>query len=220
MMNLDLQGTPDYATKVFKGECPNCECGIKIESLESNTINLHEENEKIINIFECPSCDEIILQVWDKHYNDRFELSTTYPSETSITEFSEEIKTVSEKFIEIYNEAEIAENNRLLNICGPGYRKALEFLIKDYIIMENPDKEDEVKKTLLSPCISKFIKDEMLKDIAERATWLGNDETHYIRIWQDKDLSDMKGFIKQVIYSIENKLQYEKMKQEMPKNKK
>jgi hypothetical protein len=34
-----------------------------------------------------------------------------------------------------------------------------------------------------------------LKTTASRATWLGNDETHYVRKWEDKDLNDLKKLI-------------------------
>jgi hypothetical protein len=37
-------------------------------------------------------------------------------------------------FLEIYRHAAFAEGDALDQICGPGYRKALEFLIKDYIV--------------------------------------------------------------------------------------
>jgi hypothetical protein len=40
------------------------------------------------------------------------------------------------------------------------------------------------------------------ESMAERATWLGNDETHYIRKWEDKDLQDMKRLITLTTYWI------------------
>jgi hypothetical protein len=32
--------------------------------------------------------------------------------------------------------------------------------------------------------------------MAKRAAWLGNDETHYVRKWEDHDLEDLKSLIK------------------------
>ena len=64
-------------------------------------------------------------------------------------EFNELIKTVSPSFEVIYNQAYFAEQEGLLEICGVGYRKALEFIIKDYAISKNPtDKEQIEKKTV------------------------------------------------------------------------
>lgn len=32
--------------------------------------------------------------------------------------------------------------------------------------------------------------------LAKAATWIGNDETHYTRKYEDKDISDMKKYIR------------------------
>ena len=40
----------------------------------------------------------------------------------------------------------------------------------------------------------------------KRAVWLGNDETHYVRKWEDKDISDLKRLIKLTVNWIENNL--------------
>lgn len=49
------------------------------------------------------------------------------------------------------------------------------------------------------------IQDPNLKNCAERATWLGNDETHYLRIW-DKDIEDEKILITLCVNWIHNHL--------------
>jgi hypothetical protein len=38
--------------------------------------------------------------------------------------------------------------------------------------------------------------------LASQAAWLGNDEIHYVRKWEDKDLEDLKKLIQAVIYWI------------------
>ena len=63
-------------------------------------------------------------------------------------EFSEIIKTISPQFSIIYNQAYFAEQNKLNQITGVGYRKALEFLMKDYAIKNNPSEEESIKKNL------------------------------------------------------------------------
>ena len=69
-------------------------------------------------------------------------------------------------FVEIYHQSEAAENAGLSRICGFGYRKALEFLIKDYAIYKNPGQEDVIKGEALAVCIKKYIKSEYLRDLA------------------------------------------------------
>jgi hypothetical protein len=39
--------------------------------------------------------------------------------------------------------------------------------------------------------------------VASRAAWLGNDETHYLRTWEDKDLTDLKKLIELTVQWIE-----------------
>jgi len=104
-------------------------------------------------------------------------------------------------------------------ITGVGYRKALEFLIKDYAIKNNPSEEKSIKKTPLMQVINKHIGDTNIKNVAKRAVWLGNDETHYIRVWEDKDLSFLKQLIDLTIHWIEAEELTKTMMEEMPDNK-
>lgn len=120
-------------------------------------------------------------------------------------EFSEDIATISPSFVEIYNQAYAAQQLELTDICGVGYRKALEFLIKDYIISgkTNESEIETVKSKQLGRCISEDVLDANVKEVAKRATWLGNDETHYVRKWEDKDIHSLISLIKLVIHWIE-----------------
>jgi hypothetical protein len=72
----------------------------------------------------------------------------------------------------------------------------------------------------LGPCIQQYMKNDMVKDTAQRAAWLGNDETHYLRKWEGKDLQDLKDLLALVGTAIHAELMYEKMKQDMPQGKK
>ena len=68
--------------------------------------------------------------------------------------------------------------------------------------------------------ISNYIDDGKIKDISVRAAWLGNDETHYLRKWETKDLSDLKDFIRMIVNWIENDEKYKKVMEDMPSGKK
>jgi hypothetical protein len=56
--------------------------------------------------------------------------------------------------------------------------------------------------------------------VAKRAAWLGNDETHYIRKWEDKDLDDLKKLIKLTVLWIEMEQMTKDALVEMPEGKK
>lgn len=51
--------------------------------------------------------------------------------------------------------------------------------------------------------IRDHVSDTKVKQVAARAVWLGNDETHYSRKWEDKDLKDLKMLIKLTLHWIE-----------------
>ena len=84
-----------------------------------------------------------------------------------------------------------------------GYRKALEFLIKDYAILKHADKKEIIEKSQLSKVIADYVNDVNIKSVSKRAVWLGNDETHYVRKWEGKNLTDMKRLIDLTVHWIE-----------------
>jgi hypothetical protein len=102
-------------------------------------------------------------------------------------------------------------------LCGAGYRRALEFLIKDYLkSLSEETKHDVIDKAQLMFCITNFVTDPKLRLTASRATWLGNDETHYIRKWGDKDLSDLKKLIDLTVYWILSEMLTRELETSMP----
>lgn len=131
--------------------------------------------------------------------------------------FSDIIRGISPAFESIYNQAYYAEQYELDQICGVGYRKSLEFLIKDYLISNTEDEteKESIKKKFLSNCIQDDVKDTNIKNVAKRAVWLGNDETHYVRIWQGKDVTNLKQLIDLTIRWIENEVETKRIIEEM-----
>lgn len=108
----------------------------------------------------------------------------------------ENIDNVSPVFVEIYSQATVAESEKLDQIAGVGYRKAAEFLIKDYVISKKQEDEEVIKKIMLGKVISDYLSDfPKLQALAKSVAWIGNDETHYVRRHDSKDLQDLKRFI-------------------------
>ena len=129
--------------------------------------------------------------------------------------FSDIIMSLSPSFESIYNQAYASEQMGLDSICGVGYRKALEFLVKDFAIKEEPAQEEQIKKMPLQQCLSQYIKNAQIKPIVERAIWLGNDETHYVKKWETKDVNDLKGLISLSVYWIEAEIKSRSVLAEM-----
>lgn len=123
--------------------------------------------------------------------------------------FSDYIMNLSPTFIEIYNQSENAEAIHLDQIAGMGYRKALEFLVKDYIIHKHQNDKSIIGEKSLSFCINNYINNQDIKILAEKSAWLGNDETHYVKKHTDRDVSDLKKFINACANYIEMELTVE-----------
>ena len=129
-------------------------------------------------------------------YYDFVELFVAVPPEMPAQEVSPEIESLSPSFASIYRQALATEALNLTQMTGLGLRKALEFLVKDYAISKFPQDQEVIKKKPLGLCINEYLKEEYLRECARRATWLGNDETHYWREWKNHDVKDLKKLIR------------------------
>lgn len=186
-------------------ECPLCKKAIKPVRLNM----FHLEKSSPYNVhghFLCTSCQSsfiadyhVILKGTD--YESTGPLNVG-PVSYVKAHFDNNITTMSPQFDKIYNQALAAETSGLDEIAGLGYRKALEFLVKDFAIHQHPSEEENIKKQMLSPCIKKYIDNPQIKTLVERSAWIGNDEAHYIRKQEERDVNDMKAFIKATVYFI------------------
>ena len=138
------------------------------------------------------------------------------PDPIPAQEYDERIDQVSANFGVIYRQAIQAEMLGLDALVGIGYRKAIEFLLKDWIIHDHPDERDKIAKMNLADCVKKYIDDPSLKNGFERAVWLGNDETHYERTWQDKDIDDLKRLLHASLYKMACEIELKSLDETMP----
>jgi len=201
--------------------CPLCHNGIDPIAISAFCNNKKWNKDDCLQVvYRCTKkeCRNIFISYYSaKDYGcGSFEYKHSKPINKKEQNFTDVIKGLSPNFCLIYNQSHSAEQDGLAEICGVGYRKALEFLVKDYLIKKNPEKEEEVKAKLLGSCISEYITSENIKKIARRAVWLGNDETHYVRKWEGKDLHDLKRLIDITIYWMEAEKLTEEAETEMP----
>lgn len=206
-----------YATLFdYPNECPYCHKTIIPKFLLDY---FDRENHDIYATLLCPnsSCNIPFIAKYEGKDSTVFNYKKIIKTSQKNELFSSEITTVSPKFIEIYNEAYFAEQYELNEICGVAYRKALEFLLKDYLILKNPAKKDNIINITIANCINTYVDDIRLKTTANRAIWLGNDHTHYEKKWQNKDLSDLKTLIRLTINWIESEILTSQYEDEMQK---
>ncbi len=123
-------------------------------------------------------------------------LLSVRPIKPRTTDFPESVSRISPTFVAVFAEAEEAAQLGLSQVAGPGYRKAFEFLIKDYAISLAPDKADDIRKQFSGAVVTDYISDSRIQEVAKRSLWLGNDETHYLRKWESHDIKDLVALIK------------------------
>ncbi|MFZ1288893.1 MAG: hypothetical protein WAR79_02295 [Melioribacteraceae bacterium] len=200
-MDLNI-GDNYYVIDHFPDMCPQCHHGIDpihIGSHIKEDKNFYK-NTCVQLIFACPrlDCQESFIGYYTKRRDEHGlargdyyfrSAAPFYPKEPDVFD---EIKQISPNYFKIFSQSYFAENFDLEQICGVGYRKALEFLIKDYLIYILPEAKETILSKHLGNCIKDHIDDVKIKECAELATWLGNDETHYLRKWVGKDINDLK----------------------------
>jgi hypothetical protein len=179
-------------------------------------------------VFRCPNlkCQSFFIGYYNvvPSVGSSYSYSHSLPKTIAGRTFENEITEISPDFVAIYHQAQSAEDSGLMLICGVGYRKALEFILKDYLIARIPAETDEIKqqeadaikKKLLGKCIEDYVDNPNLKNVAKRAAWLGNDETHYERKWIDKDLKDLKMLIDLTLHWILIQIHTDRYVEEMP----
>lgn len=164
---------------------------------------------RVWSVFSCNQTDNEVDGFAQWYFNPYIPAQTIY--------FPDIINRISPQFEAIYNEAYVAEKMNLLQICGAGYRKALEFLVYDYAIYKDPNKADEIEKTgTFANLISTYIKEDLLFAHVNAAAWVGNEEIHYYRKHPDLDLKDLIQFIDDVIGVIELNERLEDKKKSLP----
>lgn len=216
--DLNLQtDKPKDVTVEEVGVCP-C-CGIATSPTFINGYLIASQNNHIIPtafiIFYCPNCQQLYIAKYYIPIGTGYNNTNVYPcavypqSTNKAPNFSDNIICLSPMFVSTYKEACYAETNEnTTGLAGLGYRKALEFLIKDYLINLKHQDQNTIMQLELGKCVDKLDKD--LQDIAKASVWLGNDETHYFKRNTGYSIHDLKLFIDYLVVEIER--EYVKIK--------
>jgi hypothetical protein len=225
LQHLDVQLTDPRGTgsqarlQKVPDSCPLCHRSIQPVFFVGATLP-----SRILSqvVFRCPhtECQELFLATYrpvGPAVNPMpYQFVSMAPMKAKKATLPEAVEKLSPSFVQIYNQAVAAEAAELDQLVGIGLRKAVEFLIKDYLCSERPGKADEIKATLLGPCIDRYVSDPNVKACAKRATWLGNDETHYVRRWESQDITDLKNLVRLTVNWIDSHLLTKQYLTEMP----
>lgn len=192
-------------------ECPYCNQGIS-PKISTKTEYNDKLNLNVGILYQCPTCKKYFSREYlvDKDFDVRISGKNTRLIKYDVLkkvsyDLPSEIDIVSKPFKEIYMQSLLAESEGLDLISGIGYRKSIEFLIKDFLINYQDQDSEQIAKLPLAQAIGK-IENKKIQNLSKATTWLGNDETHYQRKFDDKDVSDMKRFIKALTFYISSEI--------------
>lgn len=203
-VNIDnMQITFDFPNKcMFCNKVNEIPFNIVTKQLVNrNTGRLDSKNAYIVT--KCSDCENLSFHYYyfDIHQN-KFRNSDSYhavrkkypPTPRSNFEFPWQIEKISPRFVEIFYQSDIAERRNLNELAGMGYRKSLEILLKDYLMIKKPDLKQNIPKMTVQKAIG-FIDIPQLKSLFLAGFKIGNDETHYLRKYEEWDIDNLKDFI-------------------------
>ena len=117
----------------LSSSCPCCGVSLFPDLLYAVCVDHDDTEEDIVYTFNhCQNCDECFISKhpFDEENGDGFIYASSSPVKSCEQNFSEAITSLSPDFVSIYTQAALAESLGLDQICGIGYRKAIEFLVK------------------------------------------------------------------------------------------
>lgn len=192
-------GTPLRIKIRFPDVCPVCHKQVYPKFIYGHFDST--DRNGITCLFSC-SCGNIFMSKYEnEHYDNAARYIGSVPDGFDEIEFSDGISKLSPNFVKIYNQAAHAETLDLNLICGMGYRKAIEYLVKDFCVSKSPADKDKILGENLASSVNR-LDNPGLHDLAKACKDLGNDETHVI-VKYDEGLPELKNYISGLISYIE-----------------
>lgn len=181
--------------------CPHCGKDFSPQELSTVLVPNSNFSTKYAATVLCGFCNNpVYLTLYCYPGKTTGRLTASYPAE-NLLDLPKEISLLFPRFYELYRQSRLAEIKGCTDICGAGFRKALETLVKQYAAKLCPDAEALISKESLSQAIRR-IDNPRIKTLASASTWLGNDQTHFVSNHPTYDLADMKVFMKALCYYI------------------
>lgn len=227
-VNVHFNGTTDYADVEFPNICPLCGQIMTPKYLEGNIYGTKSDGFAsqiggtdyiaVLN-FKCTdsSCKRYYslnakFNLWGADFSFVDFMTNHYQSPVNIS-ISKEIQDISPDFARIYIQAYKAETWGLNDLTGMGYRRSLEFLVKDYLYeVEKVQKKDgspytkkEIYHENFAAAIN-MIPEETIRKTAKAAAWIANDYTHTEVKWTEESVDSVKEFISAITAYIQYKL--------------
>jgi len=211
--NIEFKiGNNTYTNVRILKICPFCNVG---NNPTTDFVGAKRVGDYVYCFFShlCTNCDKTHWTVEKKFFQNKGdgEIISVIPH-NGTTEFQQNISELSPRFVDIFHQAETAENMELFDIAGMGYRAALEILIKDFGLKSAGEKKETIERYSLQDAIEHYFKKDSIegRSAGNYVRKNGNDFIH----WQkDKssfdaksDLPIMKDYLEIVINEVNIKI--------------
>ena len=200
----------DVVTYLIPKQCPHCYVWMIPSTIDAKQLSYDLHFDMNFLSHSCVGCKKSFVTThFRKTSNNSITFHSVYPEMTNkavpiiIAEFSPQ-------FANIYRQAALAENLDQIELATTGYRMALEILVKDYLIAEFPELEEQIKYLSLHQCLTEYFKDISNSVAAHVVKSLSNDYVHYIKKHTHAGFEELKFYFEIFVNDIETKLKLKK----------
>lgn len=186
--------------------CPYCNAFEDGTNIDRKLLTLGNGKYHGVVLYRCTYCRQSYTVIYDiDTLKKKGNFGTFFPI-ASVTYENKLLANLSQKFIDMYNQALRAELKGDIELAAIGFRQALECLVKDYAINELEKPSEEVSRKKLFAAISEYLGEQDLIKTADVVRILGNDYAHYERKYPEHDFQLLKNYMEIFIRLVETKV--------------
>ena len=200
----------------YPERCPYCDYAVDKKDESGYCTFFDPENGVVLLRFTCPrrDCDKkfaVLYRVGQCSYDSRkmvswwkgeivcFVPALMSPRKRIPPVILEHIPA----FKEALRQAEAVEALDYSHAVGPTYRRALEILLYEYILLASPERKEELESAkTLGECINRLIESEVIQNLSTVCAWAGNGLTHVRPDESGLGLSDLKDLLEAIMFFI------------------
>lgn len=181
---------PQIFTVNVPDACPLCGTSAHFQEVSANIVydETGQYSRSWTVTFSCPHCCGVF------HVDQSFNRDILICPSFGKCDLPKEVLDEYPDFSSLYQQSLTAEAYGLTDIAGMGFRKSVEFLIKEYAVRHFPDDKERILSEPLSQTIYR-VQSPQIQALAKAASWIGNDQTHILTKHPDYGIADMKKFI-------------------------
>lgn len=185
--------------------CPYCGSKTHSTHVASVTLDYDSVDEYVSIAWLADCCSRVYIVNYLFNISSKaLEFISHYPAQDP-GPMPENMADISPRFVTLYSQARTAEGHEHYELAACGYRNALEVLIKDFAINVLNENRKEVEGKSLFNAIEDYLPKELM-NTSDVVRILGNDNTHYLRRYEDIDFAELKNYLD--IFMMQIEVQY------------